>query len=304
MFGFSITPTVAKIKDAEITVGVTDATLGSSGKSFGFHIGKARLYTSRDGHKLRRSSGRDLSVELPRKLPVDAEGRISVLAVINMKTNRLAFAVNGATPVDTGYTVPTSVRPWVWLGAGGVGSVVLTEHSIGAEPPPSVESSSESYSGLSVDEQLSHDLSSVGLEDKTPSRRPSADLTTGLTAAPAPAPAAPSLASEDVELDVAAPLPVVKPLALPLARANQLPADSTRSTSRTNTDSTERTSAESSVDVPTEWTHRATAWLKPLQELFMGMSREPDSVLTSNLNKLPTIDSERSQERSPVSQLV
>ena len=121
------------VTSTEIAVGVIDAA--ASGQAYGFHIGKSKLTKSSNGRRLKSTAYKSLHAETPRRLTSDAEGRISVLAVVDMTTRRLAIAINEKTPVDTGYTLPASVRPWVWLGGPGVGSVTLTEFKIVAAPP-------------------------------------------------------------------------------------------------------------------------------------------------------------------------
>ena len=65
---------------------------GDSGQAYGFHIGKSKLTKSSNGQRLKSTAYKSLHAETPRRLTSDAEGRISVLAVVDMTTRRLAIA--------------------------------------------------------------------------------------------------------------------------------------------------------------------------------------------------------------------
>ena len=103
----------------QIVVGVADASVQINkifaGKAVGFHIGRSRVVKSNDSHKI-RSGGKSLSLDTPRALPTDEQGRLSIIAIVDMTTHRLSIAINDRTPVDTGVKLPNAVRPWVWLG--------------------------------------------------------------------------------------------------------------------------------------------------------------------------------------------
>lgn len=279
-FGFDIKSNAVDVARTGIAVGVIDAsvplTASGGGAAIGLHVGRGKMIMSINGQKM-RSGGKSLSRDTPRRLPVDDNGRISVMIILNMDTRRMGIAINENRPLDLGYLVPASVRPWVWFGGPGVGSVNLAEFSF--LPPPETRTL-----GLRADAQHKK-------VNKTAEMRGPSSEATGPTA-PAPAVAISSVPehavptevdlSDEMPLKPVAPKPkppfaldvttlesaraasaVAKSLKLKSLEAGDDPTPSSRTTSRSNT--------ESNTSDPVDWTARATAWLLPMQQaLFRG----------------------------------
>ena len=247
-YGFSVKSSAANagnVTSTEIAVGVIDAA--ASGQAYGFHIGKSKLTKSSNGQRLKSTAYKSLHAETPRRLTSDAEGRISVLAVVDMTTRRLAIAINEKTPVDTGYTLPASVRPWVWLGGPGVGSVTLTEFKIVAAPP--------STRGLAAPRTRF---------EKTHLTK--SDTTTGSTSA------APVLDISALQLDISDPAPNAAP-SKGILKGLSLPPRGDAS------ETASESAASSEESEPAEWTARASAWLQPLQQMFVKENDEVRQIL-------------------------
>ena len=129
----------------QIVVGAADASIPLTAKAgppcTGFHIGRSKVIHSKNAHKVKSSGGRTLSDDTPRKVGGSAES-IIVFVIADMNKRRLSFAVGSQTPVDCGVRLPAcGVRPWVWLGGPGVGSVSLAELALEAPSPVSTPSS-------------------------------------------------------------------------------------------------------------------------------------------------------------------
>ena len=129
----------------QIVVGAADASVPLTAKSgppcTGFHLGRSKIIHSKNSHKVSSSGGRTLSEDTPRKIAGSADSLI-VFVIADMDKRRLSFAVGEQTPVDCGVRLPAcGVRPWVWLGGPGVGSVSLAEQVLEAPSSPSTPSS-------------------------------------------------------------------------------------------------------------------------------------------------------------------
>lgn len=270
-FGFKVQSNATTIRASQIAVGIADAnvplTSKKTGIAIGLHIGRGKVVTAHNGHVVRRG-GRKLSPETPRSLPADASGRINIMVTCNMDTRRIGVAINENRPIDAGY-LPEAVRPWVWLGSMGAGSVVLSEFFHEAPPPPA---------SLSLGPRT--DL----LEKTKTHARPDADATTGPTTSPAPEPPVAGVlitsASPAREAPVAALLvttlasehaaEVVSRPPRPLA-AKAAAAEEESTPTEEESVPTERASESAdstSIGDASEWTVRASAWLQPLQRFF------------------------------------
>lgn len=250
-FCFTIRSNATSVQMSEIAVGVADASAEltpiKGGQAIGFHIGKSRIVRSKNGHK--RGSGRMLSPDTPRKVPADRDGRIVVLAVVDMETRRLAIALNQGRPVDTGYELPEAVRPWVWFGGPGVGEVELVEYSALTEPPSS-----------------------------RPMAR-SASL-----AAPAPAPMLSTVSEDDAAGVGVGAAPTVTTLYSKRAASalDTLEAKKGAPASPTSTIGTMDTgSNDSAAPELTEWDARASAWLSPLQSFFWKQEQASNAEVSA-----------------------
>ena len=259
----------------QIVVGVADATMAKDttfGRVLGYHIGRSKIVTSKSLHKI-KSGGKSLSRDTPRRLPINADGHISIMAVVDMHTRRMSIAINRNTPIDTGYYLPAAVRPWVWLGGPGVGAVTLTEYTMIAAIPQSSTIGSQAR---------------MAVTDKTNAgRRPSGGDPTGPTAL---APAQLAIDTSDVKTTTAehvaakgmiAPIsplqqamyptpstPEVRALAMTLDSVKPLNLNTKPPDSDTNSGGSNETSR--SMFDPSEWTARATEWFKPMQQMFLN----------------------------------
>lgn len=244
----------------------------------GLHIGRSKVVRSFNSHKLVAGSqwlGRDT----PRKLPIDANGRVRVTALCDMSSRRLLIAVNDGEPVDAGYLLPWSVRPWVWFGGPGVGSVTLAEYTRHPAPPPSAiaMTARPGTARAGTGSSPTSVVASLGIRPSTAAD--SSDSTGAFTAA-APTAAMPLSAGKvlprppfvvdvsDVSAD-AAPLPPVAPLSL--MRCHVMPGGGGlgESTTDSSSDSVSTSSEKPmGLDDPCctpRTASRAAEWLRPLQ---------------------------------------
>ena len=239
----------------QIVVGVADASVQINkifaGKAVGFHIGRSRVVKSNDSHKI-RSGGKSLSLDTPRALPTDEQGRLSIIAIVDMTTHRLSIAINDRTPVDTGVKLPNAVRPWVWLGGPGVGSVSLCELALNAPAPSRLTRSLEA----------------------TQHRRPS-DVTTGPTSGEFDISDTPSydmagavVQLRDVSLSESPAGQRTEQRRLSIPPLGAAPAGAPAPAGMCAQD-TDRTTSSSQDSDPEPWTARATAWFRPLQQMFV-----------------------------------
>lgn len=117
---------------AAVAVGVADAAIPLTAKTgpatIGWHIGKGKPIKTKDGKKLSTSGMVTNRTDRPARGKDFGEAELKVLAIVDMDSRHLAISVDGSLPLDLGVTIPSSVRPWVFLDGPGVGSVELTEH--------------------------------------------------------------------------------------------------------------------------------------------------------------------------------
>ena len=261
---------------SQIVVGITDATdlhSAKGSKSLGFHLGRSKVVSSLNSQKI-KNGGKSLSRETPRRLPFDETGRISILVVVDMHSRRLSIAINQNTPIDTGYVLPRAVRPWIWLGGPGVGSVSLSEFVL----------------------VRSLDASKAG-----ESRLPSSADATGLTGA-APVAAPPVKRTPTTGQVLQPPRLQVKPLSgfvsVPEDQVLDTPtvddpdrmSDLTSTMTSSRDEDTSRGGEDTSRgEEPAEWTARATAWLKPLQLMFASNQSEDAADSTASTAEVKQI---------------
>lgn len=137
--------TVRTNSAAAVAVGVADASVPLTAKSgpatVGWHIGKGKPIKTKDGKKLSTSGMMTNRTDRPARGKDFGTAELKVLAIVDMNTRHIAISVDGSLPMDLGVTIPSSVRPWVFLDGPGVGSVELTEHY--KEDPAAMEASAK-----------------------------------------------------------------------------------------------------------------------------------------------------------------
>ena len=172
----------------QIVVGAADASVPLTAKSgppcTGFHLGRSKIIHSKNSHKVSSSGGRTLSDDTPRKVAGSADS-IIVFVIADMEKRRLSFAVGSQTPVDCGVRLPAcGVRPWVWLGGPGVGSVSLAEQVLEAPSPVSTPSSQATPFTSNRVPIGGYDTPMGSVDDDTPSEH-SSETPTEMGEAPA-----------------------------------------------------------------------------------------------------------------------
>lgn len=264
-FSFEVQNNYVNVESSVICVGVIDAskplTATGGGYAIGLHIGRGKMISSFDGHAIRRG-GKALSRDTPRRLPTDDAGRITILVICNMATRRMGIAIGQNKPLQLDYLIPESVRPWVWFGGPGAGSVGLAEYTLGAPPETS-------NLGLSAKPHPKLEKTkAVADSDRSESA-------TGPTATNAAPTAAPTTASAPVEVPLALASAASVDLALDIGAVDANKAKGAKAKGAKVTDAAgeaeserESTVSSDSTNDPIEWTERATAWLMPLQRLF------------------------------------
>jgi len=240
---------------AHLAVGVADAAAGkpvttNSGPcAYGLHLGRGRIFKSSTGHKL--GSGKALHAQTPRQVKeLSGQGPVSVIVLVDMDHGRLSFAVGSNTAIDSGLRLPDAVRPWVWLGGPGVGSVSIVECTYTVAQPPA-PAPTPVVVDLATVEEL--DITSATTSKQTRS----GPTGTGL------------------------PDEADRTLALALPERDQIVAGDDIQTPATPARS-ESGSQSSGQAEPIPWTHRAGDWLAGLQQAMGLLSPKSEQQATEN----------------------
>jgi len=227
---------------AHLCVGVADAsasakplTSDSGPCAWGLHLGKGKCFKSANSFKV--PSGKALYPGTHRDIKsrvAQTDGSITVLALVDLVHRRLSFAIGDGPPIDTGLPLSEAVRPWVWLGLPGVGTVSVAACTYSV-PPPEREASDSTATAIAV----------------TPSGA------TGITESTAAG------TEEEAEV-VAAEEEVAEEEVAPLASRTEikLALDDRKKSFGSESDST---STSASRPEPEAWTSRGMEWLSGLQ---------------------------------------
>lgn len=279
-------------ESANVAIGFCDAekpqTSETSGPhAWGLHLGRGRLVQSLNSHqfagpqrKIYRSAARK-----EYKARLGAGASLKVLFILDMSTRHLSVVLDEHSPVDTGFMLPETVRPWLWLGGPGCGTVsavkLLDSEPIAtpALPTPPLEIATSPAAddggtgiGLGVGLEVGIEVASVPEQSaERPEETPQMAMRLDAKATPLKGIDDERLSPKAVEVTMAALAESHVPDLVPLTQRTE--------STTARTDCTTPSSDSGDGPLPQRWTAAAASWLLPLQQALFREQTAPDERL-------------------------